>query len=199
MSETFTHSGYVAPATGDGPLTSTMTVIDTPRGPTISVDPTATTGVASRRKSRTHTHRIYLDPDLAEEYAEAAENLSLEKKIAPDGQVFRREEERVAALREAVEKSVRTIVFRAIDRKTFEDLVEAHPATEAQKEKAKALGREAGMNVDSLLPVLMHHCAFAPSLNPVEAVVEAADMPVGEYVELFWKLIEINSARTIGM
>lgn len=97
----------------------------------------------------------------------------------------------------AQDAEIVTIKFRAIGRKRFDALLDEHPPTKEQEQKAKDAGGEAGWNSDTFPPAVIAASAIEPELT-IEQVMELYDdWNASEIQLLFLAAYKVNTNRRV--
>lgn len=94
------------------------------------------------------------------------------------------------------------LTFRSMGRKAYQELIEAHPPTEEQKEQYKEEhGVEAPYDAETFAPALVAACAYDSSGELVWTVEEVTEIfdewNSSEIVTLFQAAIQCNNARRV--
>lgn len=164
--------------------------------------------LASRKRPVTDTVGIVLDPDLAEELEEARQARDAAWARA---QARQNDSDAQAALWEAEEKlaqvqqrmvdeeAVVQFTFRSIGRAAYDALVDANPATPAQRAKFKAQGITEGINwnEETFPPALVAACLVEPKLSEaeVQALWRDPNWNQAELSALVVAAIKVNGNR----
>lgn len=146
--------------------------------------------IAARKRPKL-THRYYSDPELAEAHSAAKAALEDAVLISPELTAA------VAKTRSALEPTVFNLCFEAMPRADFDDLIDLYPPTAAQAARAKSLGGSATVDVRNLPKHLLAACATGPTMTPDSAEALLNGMRSGDASELFWSIMNLNSARTV--
>lgn len=167
--------------------------------------------VASRKKPRTQTVTIILDPDLEDALVAAREHQDAAQRRADANPAnaaaaadLAEANEQLAAAEAAARAESITYRFKALGRQAFEDLRAEYPPTKAQRDeyKAKALGMglaafqvgDLGHNPDTFPPVLIAASCVSPAMTVEEAQAmwDSDDWSAAELGELFGAALSVN-------
>lgn len=163
--------------------------------------------LVSRKRPVTKTVSIVLDPELAEEHAEAQQARGFASTRAgarpsdTDAQLelFQAEqrlEDIEARLRD--EDAIADFTFRSVGRAAYDGLVNAHQPTASQRAQAKSLGMgEIAWNPDTFPPALVALCLAEPKLTEEEvcSLWESDDWNQAELSVLLQAAVEVNGTR----
>lgn len=148
----------------------------------------------SQKKPLTKYVEILLDPDVLDAYDRAQERLG--EATASNRDIRQRELDEAKA--KLVEATV-TMKFQSLGRKRYEALIAEHPPTEEQNEQAlKETQGEAGYNIETFPPALIHASCVDPELSE-EDVQEIYDTwNTAELMALFFAALEVNTQRRVA-
>lgn len=149
----------------------------------------------SGKKPATKKLQIILDPEAYEAYEEAQALLS---EATAENRTER--EEALEAAKERLSDAVVTMKFQSVGRKRYDEIIDAHPATEEQKAQAKKQGIEEtpSYNLETFPPALVAASLVEPDLT-LEDVQELYDTwNNAEVMELFLAALEVNTIRRTG-
>jgi hypothetical protein len=163
--------------------------------------------LVSKKRPVTKTVSIVLDPELADEHAEAKEaqgfaaNKAAARPADTDAQVeLFRAEQRLEAVEARMrdEDAVADFTFRSVGRAAYDALVGTHQPTASQRAQAKSLGMgEIAWNPDTFPPALVALCLSTPKLTEEEvgALWASDDWNQAELAVLLQAAVEVNGTR----
>ena len=162
------------------------------------------------KKPNKVTVPIVLDPDLKHQVQEkhkeieAAKRKRGERGDLASGGVSKLEAE-LAELEEALDDVAVDFVFQDIGRKNYDNLVQAHPATDEQKADYRRQAEELEMDIakigglsynpDTFPPALMAACAISPKLTIEEATEIFNEWSEGDVEMLFMGAMQACKER----
>jgi hypothetical protein len=151
-------------------------------------------------KSMKLPRRKTIDVYASDEAIELVSDLQNALEDEEDSATRTRLQSEIAAAQDALEASTIRVTFQSIGRKRYEDMIAAHPATEAQnKESQKEAQQDAPYNVDTFPAALISASAISPIMT-VEQAQELWDTwNAGELTEMFFAALEVNTARRAGL
>jgi ABC-type Zn uptake system ZnuABC Zn-binding protein ZnuA len=150
----------------------------------------------SLKKPRRKTIEVIGSDEALELVRELQEALEDEEDPATKTRL----EAELKAAQDALEAATIRITFESVGRKRYEDLIAAHPATEAQnKESQKEAGQDAPYNVDTFPAALISASAISPTMTLDQAQELWDDWNSGELTEIFFSALEVNTARRTGL
>jgi hypothetical protein len=163
-----------------------------------------------KKKPVAKTVWIAGDSLLAEELSELEADLSREKSNLSTmrNENPRREaatqtvaelEAKVAAKREEVRESSVKFVFRALNSKVYEQLIQEYAPTDAQQAEFKQSGESLPFNPETFPLALIVACCVEPETEPGELHdwLSGDDWNQAEIMTLFMTATEVNSSRHI--
>lgn len=163
----------------------------------------------SMKKPVRRTVRICMDSELAERVQEVERELQFTRIEADtnkeDAEIAARLAEQEARYKEAVdaatERSVK-FVFRSIGRKSFENILRAHPPTEEQKKQAEDRGEDPNdldWNPDTFPPALVAATLVEPDLTEeqVNEIFTSDDWSAAELSTLYQTAQEAQMVNTL--
>lgn len=163
--------------------------------------------VKKRKKPAVITVPIAMDGEFADEYNAAYNALTEAKEAAVDEPRNKTLQAAVASAQEAVdallpevEDQIVEFQFRSIGRRKFEDLVDACPATKAQKTEAIKKGQEEpGWNLETFPPTLIAAAIVSPEMDEEDAfeMWDSDDWNQAELVQLFLAALSVNQQRKV--
>lgn len=157
--------------------------------------------VIRRRKPRTLTYRVCVDPDLVREYeaAVAEQNAaksgprdSLAAGGVPDGL-----EQRIADLLAQVEANTIPLTFKALPRPEFRALRDGHPPKkDADGNFARLVDARLGIDADGFAEPLVRASLVSPELDDEDltALIDEV-LTDGQWDDLFTKLWNLNEEK----
>jgi hypothetical protein len=163
----------------------------------------------SAKKPQVEKCRIWLDPDVADEYEEAQKELNLVEikvKASPgDLDLVTELDAAKAAYQKAeakAERSSAVFKFRSIGRKHYDQLVRENPPTDAQKKEVAEAGEDPDQlpwNPETFIPQLVAASMIEPKLVH-EEIMEMWDSENWSAIELgvlFEAALRANNTRKI--
>ncbi len=157
--------------------------------------------IKAAKKSPTQSVYIITDDDLSAEYAQKAIAFSEAQTMltinpSDDDYKERFEEANLAfdEVQDRVKEASLKFVFKAVNRRKLEDLLEAHPATNKQKKDAKDNNTEINFNWETFPPALISAALVSPELTHEEVteIWTSDEWTSGELGTLFNTAMEVN-------
>lgn len=161
----------------------------------------------SRKKPVTVRVPIVLDSEIADEYDAAkseydAAKLSFEARATDESRErFITAEEALDEVKPRADENTAVFVFRSLGRKPFEDLVELHPPTKDQREKAKKQrDGEINWNPDTFPQALVAAASQEPEMSEADAkeIWDSEAWNSAELLALFYGALDANQSRRIS-
>lgn len=138
---------------------------------------------------------VVLDDDLAQQ-AEAATRALSDAQFGKSTKAeIARLEGAVKTANAAVAEASVVLVFRSIGRRRYDEMVDEHPPTDEQQEKAKEQGGVAGYNPATFLPVLISESLIEPLLTLEQVNALWDEWNNAEVMALINAAIEVNTTR----
>lgn len=161
----------------------------------------------SRKKPITATINICMDSALADKFSGVSLKVNiLEQDVRSSNasQEMRRELEDARAERDEmlpeVEEQTASFVFRSLGRRDFEALIDAHPVTKEQREKAKKNGEEPlQFDWETFPQALVQACCIDPvlTLDEVKELWESDVWNTAELTGLWEAAFAVNQQRRV--
>lgn len=171
----------------------------------------------SKKKPHRQSITLALDPEIAEQFEEAQNNVRT-ARIRAEGKGYEPEvqskiqedlaaaEARLEELRPLMEEASIEFVFQSIGRKKYENLTLAHPPTSEQITRAKEYSTEEDVrkgedrlmyNPDSFPVALISACLASPKMSESEVreMWESDDWTGTELMTLFFTAQAVNVRR----
>jgi hypothetical protein len=163
---------------------------------TTQIKPLTFDHMKSLKKPRRKTIEVIASDDVLDQLKDIQEALEDED----DSTTRTRLESELKDAQDALEAATIRITFESIGRKRYEDLIAAHPATDAQnKESQKEAQQDAPYNVDTFPAALISASAVSPVMTLEQAQELWDDWNAGELTEVFFSALEVNTARRSGL
>lgn len=163
----------------------------------------------AQKKPQMLTCRIATDADIADAYAEAEQRREFSQMALrgnPSDEKVIEETTKADAdfkkAKDAVLKNSIKFTFRAIGRKRYNALVNEHPPTEEQKQKATDNGDDPDdleWDTDKFPPALMALSIVEPELTEAEVheLWDSDDWNAVELMNMFYTAYQVNTARGV--
>lgn len=161
----------------------------------------------AKKKPNTQKVRIALDPEIAEEFSEAVSRLEIAKirhNARPNDegatQQLLEAQEEVDRLKPLYLENSTEFVFKAIGRKKYEELVLAHPPTDAQRKQVADMGedpKQLGWNSDTFPPLIVADSVRSPKMTrtDVKEMWDSDEWNAAELRDLLQAAVMANSDR----
>lgn len=162
--------------------------------------------LTSTKKPVTRKVPICLDSELADEFNELSMRLFVlrEDVKSSTSPAARRDLEDAEAemeeLRPKMEEATVTFTFRSLGRTAFEELLDEHPPTKQQNEKARRKGEDPmQFNPDTFPQALVAACIVEPDLSydEVKQLFDDANWNTAELTALWEAAFTVNQQRRV--
>lgn len=148
-----------------------------------------------KKQPMERTVSVVLSDDAARDFDAAAAALASARLT---GQPTAEQEEAVAKARAALEAETATLRFRSIGRKAYDALLREHPATDEQKEEAKAVGSpEPPYNIETFAAALIAASCVDPQMTEAQVRELWDEWNTAEIVPCWMAALEVNTQRRV--
>lgn len=160
----------------------------------------------SLKKPQTVSVHIALDSDLAQEFEEARQAVEIARMIADENGAeaanLKETTKKFDDLKERVNKESVKFTFRAMGRKRYDALVNEHPPTEEQREKAKENEDDPDdlqWNPETFPQALAAKSIVDPEMTEDQFMEmwDSDDWSGPELLTMFWAALQANTVRGV--